>query len=144
MKVTYDNTDIDILDESTAFDLIKGHDGSVPGSTVAVTVNDVLVDLHSTLHEGDKVGVPVSSETPEGLSVIRHSTAHVLAEAVKSLYPEAKVTIGPTIEAGFYYDFDVDSPFTPEDLEAIEKRMKEIIKGKARITRKVVSRKSVV
>ena len=66
---------------------------------------------------------------PEGLEVIRHSTAHLLAQAVKQLFPEAQVTIGPVIEDGFYYDFAYKRPFTPEDLVAIEARMRELSEG---------------
>jgi threonyl-tRNA synthetase len=70
----------------------------------------------------------VTDKDPEGLELIRHSTAHLLAYAVKELFPDAQVTIGPVIENGFYYDFAYKRPFTPEDLEAIEKRMAELAK----------------
>ena len=70
----------------------------------------------------------VTDKDPEGLDVIRHSTAHLLAYAVKELFPDAQVTIGPVIENGFYYDFSYKRPFTPEDLAAIEKRMAELAK----------------
>ena len=70
----------------------------------------------------------VTDKDPEGLEVLRHSTAHLLAHAVKELFPDAQVTIGPVIEDGFYYDFSFSRPFTPEDLAAIEKRMAEIAK----------------
>src|ERR1700753_2883068 len=71
---------------------------------------------------------PGAANTDEGRSVIRHSTAHVLAQAVQELFPQAKLGIGPPITDGFYYDFDVAEPFTPEDLEALEKRMRQIVK----------------
>lgn len=80
----------------------------------------------------------------EELEVYRHSTAHILAQAVKELYPDAKLAIGPTIEDGFYYDFDFDRPFTPEDLEAIEKRMAEIVKRNLPIVRKELSREEAL
>ncbi|HEU5110988.1 MAG TPA: threonine--tRNA ligase, partial [Micromonosporaceae bacterium] len=80
--------------------------------------------------------VPADSE--DGRSVIRHSTAHVLAQAVQQLFPEAKLGIGPPVRDGFYYDFDVERPFTPEDLQALEKRMKQIVKGAQRFSRRVV------
>ncbi|MEV4312131.1 threonine--tRNA ligase [Actinocrispum sp. NPDC049592] len=80
----------------------------------------------------------VAANTEAGRSVIRHSTAHVLAQAVQQLFPEAKLGIGPPIKDGFYYDFDVPKPFTPEDLEALEKRMKQIVKGAQRFSRRVV------
>src|SRR5512139_3981021 len=72
---------------------------------------------------------PVSIDSPDGLKVLRHSTAHVMAQAVQNLYPEAKLGIGPPIDNGFYYDFSVPKPFHPEDLERIEKRMQEIVKA---------------
>ena len=80
----------------------------------------------------------VAADTEDGRSVIRHSCAHVLAQAVQQQFPEAKLGIGPPVKDGFYYDFDVDRPFTPEDLQALEKRMKQIIKGSQRFSRRVV------
>ncbi|MEU4745433.1 threonine--tRNA ligase [Actinosynnema sp. NPDC023658] len=80
----------------------------------------------------------VAADTEAGRSVIRHSTAHVLAQAVQQQFPEAKLGIGPPVKDGFYYDFRVDKPFTPEDLQALEKRMKAIIKGAQRFNRRVV------
>ncbi|MGO1048913.1 threonine--tRNA ligase [Crossiella sp. CA198] len=80
---------------------------------------------------------PVTAESADGRSVIRHSAAHVLAQAVQELFPEAKLGIGPPVKDGFYYDFDVARPFTPEDLTALEKRMKQIIKGAQRFSRRV-------
>jgi len=71
----------------------------------------------------------VMPQDPDGLEIMRHSTAHVMAAAVKELFPEAKITIGPAIENGFYYDFDVEKPFSPEDLERIEEKMKEIVRS---------------
>ncbi|MGH3625933.1 MAG: threonine--tRNA ligase, partial [Sciscionella sp.] len=80
----------------------------------------------------------VTASCSDGRSVIRHSCAHVLAQAVQQLFPEAKLGIGPPIADGFYYDFDVARPFTPEDLQALEKRMKQIIKGAQRFSRRVL------
>ena len=81
---------------------------------------------------------PVAANTDDGRAVIRHSCAHVLAQAVQQQFPEAKLGIGPPVRDGFYYDFAVDKPFTPEDLQALEKRMKAIIKGSQRFSRRVV------
>jgi threonyl-tRNA synthetase len=81
---------------------------------------------------------PVAADTEDGRAVIRHSTAHVLAQAVQQQFPEAKLGIGPPVRDGFYYDFQVDRPFTPEDLQALEKRMKQIIKGSQRFSRRIV------
>src|ERR1700758_5179842 len=86
-----------------------------------------LRDL-SWVPDVDAEVIPVAANTDEGRSVIRHSAAHVLAQAVQELFPQAKLGIGPPIADGFYYDFDVAEPFTPEDLEALEKRMRQIVK----------------
>ena len=79
---------------------------------------------------------PVAIDSPDGLNVLRHSTAHVLAQAVQDVFPEAKLGIGPPIENGFYYDFDVAKPFQPDDLAKLEKRMQEIIKAGQRFRRR--------
>jgi threonyl-tRNA synthetase len=98
-----------------------------------------LVDL-STVVEHDASLSLVTAKDPEGLEIIRHSSAHLLAQAVKQLFPAAQVTIGPVIENGFYYDFAFDRAFTPEDLEAIEKRMQEIAAQDLPVARKVMPR----
>jgi threonyl-tRNA synthetase len=90
---------------------------------VACACNGTLVDLSAPVPVQCDALTAVDADSPEGLSVLRHSTAHIMAEAVKKLFPLAKVTIGPDIENGFYYDFDFERPFTPEDLEAIEREM---------------------
>ncbi len=97
--------------------------------TVAAEFNGVAVDLTAPLTESGKLDF-ISAKTPSGLDILRHSTSHVMAQAVKELFPDAKVTIGPSIEDGFYYDFDTSRPFTPEDLEKIETRMHEIVKSR--------------
>lgn len=97
-----------------------------------------LKDLAYVVSEGDEVeGVEISST--DGLNILRHSTAHVMAQAVQELFPEAKLGIGPPVKDGFYYDFDVERPFTPEDLKAIEKKMQEIQKRGQRFSRRVVT-----
>ena len=88
--------------------------------------------------DGDLEVEAVAANSDDGRAVLRHSCAHVLAQAVQELYPEAKLGIGPPIRDGFYYDFDVARPFTPEDLQALEKRMKQIIKGSQRFSRRAV------
>jgi len=102
---------------------------------VAAKVNGELKDLFVEVDETSKIE-PVYKTDPEALEVLRHSTAHIMAEAVKELFPEAKVAIGPAIEQGFYYDFDYKRPFTPEDLKKIESKMKRIIKKSVRFDRK--------
>jgi len=107
-------------------------------SVVVARVGDELKDLSYVVADGD-VLEPVPVDTDDGRSVLRHSTAHVLAQAVQQLFPEAKLGIGPPIRDGFYYDFDVERPFHPDDLAALEKRMQEIVKSGQRFSRRVVS-----
>jgi threonyl-tRNA synthetase len=98
----------------------------------------------SALIDRDVALAIITDKDPEGLDIVRHSTAHLLAYAVKDLYPEAQVTIGPVIDNGFYYDFAYSRPFTPEDLERIEKRMQELAKRDEPVSRRVVSRDEAV
>ncbi|MEO7058951.1 MAG: threonine--tRNA ligase [Lapillicoccus sp.] len=107
-------------------------------SIVVARVGGELVDLAHVLTDGDVVE-PVSIESPDGLNVLRHSTAHVLAQAVQQVNPSAKLGIGPPIRDGFYYDFDVDVPFTPEDLKVLERTMQKIINEGQTFSRRVVT-----
>ena len=107
-------------------------------SVVAMRVNGELKDLATTVTTTDVVE-PVTIDSPDGLNILRHSTAHVLAQAVQAVNPEAKLGIGPPITDGFYYDFDVPEPFTPEDLKALDKEMARIVRAGQRFVRRVVS-----
>jgi threonyl-tRNA synthetase len=107
-------------------------------SVVAMRVNGELKDLAATITETDAVE-PVTIDSPDGLSILRHSAAHVLAQAVQSINPEARLGIGPPVTDGFYYDFDVAQAFTPEDLKSIEKSMDRIIRSGQRFVRRVVT-----
>jgi threonyl-tRNA synthetase len=113
-------------------------DRQLSGKPIAARVNGELRDLSYQLAEGDLVE-PVVIDSPDGLNILRHSTAHVLAQAVQDLFPQAKLGIGPPIENGFYYDFDVPQPFAPDDLKAIEQKMRQIIRQGQRFSRRVVS-----
>jgi threonyl-tRNA synthetase len=107
-------------------------------AVVARANGEALKDLAWTPADGDVIE-SVPADTEEGRAVLRHSCAHVLAQAVQDLFPEAKLGIGPPITNGFYYDFDVPRPFTPDDLEQIEARMRKIVKERQRFSRRVVS-----
>lgn len=107
-------------------------------SIVALRVNGELKDLATVVHSTDDVE-PVTVDSADGLSILRHSTAHVLAQAVQRVRPQANLGIGPPIVDGFYYDFGVDEPFTPEDLKAIKKEMERIVREGQRFVRRVVS-----
>ena len=121
--------------DSTGFDHFQER------TVVAMRVNGVLRDLAHVLTSGDEIE-PIDISSPDGLNILRHSTAHVLAQAVQSINPKAKLGIGPPIVDGFYYDFDVESPFTPEDLKALEKAMERIIKSGQRFVRRVTTEES--
>ena len=112
-------------------------------AAIAGKVDGKVVDTTYTIKDDAKVAI-VTPKDPEGLDVIRHSTAHLLAYAVKELFPDAQVTIGPVIENGFYYDFAYKRPFTPEDLQAIEKRMAELAARDEPVTRRVLPRDEAV
>ncbi|RKP45002.1 threonine--tRNA ligase [Pararobbsia silviterrae] len=112
-------------------------------AALAGKIDGQLVDTSTTIDHDVALSI-VTDKDADGLEIIRHSTAHLLAYAVKDLFPEAQVTIGPVIENGFYYDIAYSRPFTPEDLEKIEKRMQEIAKKDEPVTRKVVSRDEAV
>jgi threonyl-tRNA synthetase len=107
-------------------------------NTIAARVNGELRDLAYQLADGDDLE-PVDIASDDGRYIMRHSAAHVMAQAVQQLFPQAKLGIGPPVENGFYYDFDVERPFNPEDLKAIEGRMRQIIKQGQRFSRRVVT-----
>ncbi|HEY4464000.1 MAG TPA: threonine--tRNA ligase [Streptosporangiaceae bacterium] len=108
------------------------------GQVVAARVNGQLRDLAYQVADGDVIE-PVTADEPDGRAIVRHSTAHVMAQAVQDLFPEARLGIGPPVENGFYYDFGVSDPFGPEDMKAIEQRMRQIVKQGQRFSRRVVS-----
>jgi threonyl-tRNA synthetase len=107
-------------------------------SVVAARLGGELIDLSREVADTEPVE-PVTIDSPDGRAILRHSTAHVMAQAVQELFPEAKLGIGPPIENGFYYDFDVPEPFRPEDVEKIESRMRKIVKEGQRFARREVS-----
>lgn len=105
---------------------------------IAVRLNGELRDLYTSLHDGDTVE-SVALDSEDGIAIMRHSTTHVMAQAVQEIRPDAKLGVGPVIKDGFYYDFDVDTPFTPDDLKQIEKHMQHIIKESQSFRRRVVT-----
>jgi threonyl-tRNA synthetase len=112
-------------------------------AALAAKVNGKLVDLSSPIETSGDLAI-ITEKDPEGLEILRHSSAHLLAHAVKELFPDAQVTIGPVIEDGFYYDFSYKRPFTPEDLVAIEKRMSEISARDLKVERRVWDRSEAI
>jgi threonyl-tRNA synthetase len=124
---------------TTGFDIAKGISPSLAKRTVAMALDGAVADLNDPIESDAKIEF-LSREDPRSLELIRHDCAHVLAEAVQTLWPGTQVTIGPVIENGFYYDFFRNEPFTPEDFDAIEKKMREIIARDKPFTKEVWSR----
>src|SRR5882724_3493047 len=124
---------------STGLDIAKGISPSLAKRTVAMALDGTLADLADPIEHDAKIEF-LTREDPRALELIRHDAAHVLAEAVQTLWPGTQVTIGPVIENGFYYDFFHNQPFTPEDFDAIEKKMREIIARDKPFTKEIWSR----
>jgi len=132
LKITVDGAAREVSRDTTGFNLFESR------SIVALRVNGELKDLAYVVCDGDVVeGVEIAST--DGLNILRHSAAHVLAQAVQNINPEAKLGIGPPIKDGFYYDFDVENPFTPEDLRKLEKEMDRIIRAGQRFVRRITN-----
>lgn len=127
----------------TVMDVAKSIGAGLAKATLAARVNGQLVDA-GTLIEQDAALQIITAKDEDGIEVIRHSTAHLLAQAVKQLYPDAQVTIGPVIENGFYYDFAYQRPFTPDDLTAIEAKMQQLVVEDHAVMRSVLSRDAAV
>jgi threonyl-tRNA synthetase len=126
-------TEREVTTGTTAGDLYDGE-----RDVVVARVNGQLRDLAWPLSDGDEVA-PVTADSPDGRSVIRHSTAHVMAQAVQQAFPDAKLGIGPPVENGFYYDFQTGRAFTPDDLKSVESRMRDIVKQGQRFVRREVT-----
>ena len=133
ITVTVAGDERSVAQGTTAADLFDGDRG-----IVVARIGDRLVDLAHELENGDVVE-PVTIDSPDGLDVLRHSTAHVLAQAVQQVNPKARLGIGPPIRDGFYYDFDVDVPFTPDDLKELERAMQRIVNEGQTFSRRVTS-----
>lgn len=138
-----------LLPDGTAVSLEKGANAESlaraigPGlakAALAAKVNGHPVDLATPLQDNDTVEI-ITFDSEQGKSIFWHSSSHIMAQAVQELFPSAKIAIGPAVESGFYYDFDVENPFTPEDCDKIEKRCYEIIARKLPVTRKEYSKK---
>jgi threonyl-tRNA synthetase len=127
----------------TVVDVARSIGSGLARAAIAGRIDGTLVDTSFVIDRDVDLQI-VTAKDDDGLEVIRHSTAHLLAQAVKELFPEAQVTIGPVIEDGFYYDFSYKRPFTPEDLKAIEKRMQQIAKRDLNVERRVMARTDAI
>ena len=145
MKITLpDKSFRELPAESTGYDLAKDIGPGLAKSAVAVEVNGIQKDLSDVLEDKSTVSI-ITIDSKEGIDIMRHTlTAQVLAKAVKNLYPESKLAIGPTIENGFYYDVECSETISIDDLEKIESQMHKIIKSESSITKKLVSKKDAV
>ncbi|WP_321834830.1 threonine--tRNA ligase [Clostridium butyricum] len=133
----------EIEDNSTVFDLAQSISRNLGKSALVGEVNGCLVDLNYKLKNNDEVNI-LSYDSEKAVEVIRHSSAHIMAQAVKRLYKNAKLAIGPSIANGFYYDFDIDTPIIKEDLEKIEKEMNKIVKENLKFERIDVSKEEAL
>ncbi|CAA9890383.1 threonyl-tRNA synthetase [Candidatus Methylobacter favarea] len=127
----------------TVMDVAQSIGSGLAKATLAGKVNGKLVDAKELIEQDATVQI-ITANNKEGVEIIRHSTAHLLAQAVKQLFPEAQVTIGPVIENGFYYDFAYQRPFTPEDLKAIEERMHQLAAEDYEVSRSILSRNAAI
>ena len=134
MKIIYQGQTHEFQDGMNALDVLKQLDAQLYKEAVAVRVNGQVRSLPEAVPDGAQLEFLTFAD-PDGQRVLRHTASHVLAQAVKRLFPQAKLAIGPAIDNGFYYDFDVEKPFTPEDLQGIEKEMQRIIKKNERLQR---------
>lgn len=138
-----DNSKLDFAGQVTGEEVAAKIGAGLAKAALAIKVNGRLTDLSTPITTDATVDV-ITAKSPEGLDILRHTCSHVMAEAVKELYPETQVTIGPSVENGFYYDFARATPFTPADLEAIEKRMAEIVDRDEKIVREEKSREDAL
>ena len=144
LKITLPDGSVREFDSAvTVLDVAKNISPSLAKATLAGVVNDKLVDVSHTISADANLRLITEKDT-EGLEVVRHSTAHLLAQAVKQLYPSAQVTIGPVIENGFFYDFSFERAFTPEDLVAIEKKMAQLVEKNQPVERVEMSREAAI
>ena len=142
-KINFSGQSYDMPKEMSLLDFIKQNAKKESKDTIAAKFNGQEVDL-TYIPETDGNLELIFTTTNEGLEILRHSTSHLMAQAVKRLYPNVQVTIGPAIKDGFYYDFDTDKPFTDEDLPKIEVEMKKIIKENIPVVRKIMTKKDAI
>ena len=143
MEITLpDGKKVDLPRGSTGKDAARAMGPRLAEAALAIEINGTPRDLSSELNDGDAISI-ITFDSPSGKSIFWHSSSHLMAQAVQELFPKAKVSIGPSIDNGFYYDFDAESPFTPEDLLSIEQRMGEIVLKKLPIQRQEASKEEL-
>ena len=138
-----DGSELNLADGANGFDAASAISAGLAKAALAVKVNGVLQDLSTPLTTDAELTV-ITAKDKDGLHILRHSASHIMAEAVKELWPDVQVTIGPAIENGFYYDFARKEPFTTEDFEKIEAKMHEIVKRDEKVERFVLPRAEAI
>ncbi len=138
-----DNSEIEVAKGTTGAEIAKNINKKLFKKSICYKINNTIYDLNDPVKTSGHLEF-ITEESEEALEILRHSAAHIMAQAVKELFPEAKVTIGPAIDKGFYYDFDYEKGFTPDDLKKIEKKMDYIIKQNVPFSKKIVSREEAI
>ena len=138
-----DNSILSFDEQVNGVQIAEKIGSSLAKAALAIKVNGKVQDLTTPITTDAQIDI-ITSKSPEGLDIIRHTCSHVMAQAVQELYPETQVTIGPAIENGFYYDFARKTPFTPEDLKAIEQKMSEIVDRNDPIVREEKTRQEAI
>ena len=139
----WDDRKVNINAGVTFYELIKQFDSRLAQEALAVNINGVKKDLLEKPQDQDKIEV-ITYQSEEGKEIFFHSSSHIMAQAVQELYPGTKIAIGPAIEEGFYYDFDSEHTFSPEDFPLIEKKMKELIKRDLAFQKKTLSKEEAI
>ncbi len=141
--ILWDERKVKVDSELTFFDVIKQYNPELAEEALAVKVGNIKKDLFDKPEDGDSLDI-ITYQSKEGKEIFFHSSSHLMAEAVQELYPGTKIAIGPAIEEGFYYDFDSDHTFSPEDLKIIEKKMKELVKKNLPFQKKILEKKEAI
>ncbi len=150
MTLLLEKEEINIAENANCMEVLKEHlsgkkfKACLAAKIALTTGEEVLIDLSEKIPSNAKNIIPITADDAEGLEILRHSTAHIMADAVQKLFPGTKVTIGPSIANGFYYDFEAKSPFTPEDLEKIEAKMSQIIAEGLSFERSEISKEEAI
>lgn len=141
--ILWDERKVKVDSELTFFDVIKQYNPELAEEALAVKVGNIKKDLFDKPEDGDSLDI-ITYQSKEGKEIFFHSSSHLMAEAVQELYPGTKIAIGPAIEEGFYYDFDSEHIFSPEDLKIIEKKMKELVKKNLPFQKKILEKKEAI
>ncbi len=141
--VLWNDKKIKVHAEATFHDIIKQNDTQLAKKAIAVKVNGLNKGLYDIAENGDKIEI-ITFDSREGKDIFFHSSSHIMAQAIQALFPGTKLAIGPAIEEGFYYDFDTDHIFTPDDFKIIEKKMKELVNNNLPFQKKDLAKEEAI